>query len=85
MKIQTNGKRLKRELGHGVNMNRESLRLLVSNDLHMTSRKKFGVNLLMRPNWQKDCAKHEMILKVIMMCASSKIIYKRLEAVVEAN
>ena len=39
MKIQTNGKRLKRELGHGVNMNRESLRLLVSNNLHMTSRK----------------------------------------------
>ena len=39
---------------------------------------------MMRPNWQKDCANHEMILKVIMMCASSKIICKRLEAVVEA-
>ena len=39
MKIQTNGKRLKRELGHGVSMNRESLRLLVSNNLHMTSSK----------------------------------------------
>ena len=39
MKFQTNGKRLKRELNIGVNMNRESLRLLVSNDLNMTSRK----------------------------------------------
>ena len=39
MKIQTNGKRLKRELNIGVNMNRELLRLLVSNNLHMTSRK----------------------------------------------
>ena len=40
---------------------------------------------MMTPNRQKDCAKHEMILKVIMICASSKIIYKRLEAVVDAN
>ena len=39
MKFQTNGKKLKRELNIGVNMNRESLRLLVSNDLHMTSSK----------------------------------------------
>ena len=31
----------------------------------------------MRPNWQKDYAKHEMMIMVIMMCASSKIIYKR--------
>ena len=85
MKFQTNGKRLKRELKIGVNMNRESLRLLVSNNLHMATRKFCRVDLLMRPNWQKDCAKHEMIIMVIMMCASSKIIYKRLEAVVEAN
>ena len=65
-------------------MNRESMRLLVSNNLKTTS-KNGRVNLMMRPNWQKDCAKHEMIIMVIMMCASSKIIYKRLEAVVEAN
>ena len=51
----------------------------------MTSKKLVRVNLLMRPNLQKDCAKHEMIVMVIMMCASNKIIYKRLEAVVEAN
>ena len=38
MKFQTNGKKLKRELNIGVNMNRESLRLLVSNNLHMTSK-----------------------------------------------
>ena len=84
MKIQRNGKRLKRQLCHEVNINRESMRLLVSNNLNTTS-KNGRVNLMMRPNWQKDCSKHDMTLKVIMMCASSKIIYKRLEAVVEAN
>ena len=39
----------------------------------------------MRPHWQKHFAKQEMILKVIMMCASRKSIYNGLEAVVEAN
>ena len=66
-------------------MNRESMRLLVSNNLNTTSKKNGRVNFMMRPNWQKDCSKHEMIIMVIMMCARSKIINKRLEAVVEAN
>ena len=39
MKIQRNGKRLKRQLGHEVNVNRESMRLLVSNNLNTTSKK----------------------------------------------
>ena len=84
MKIQRNGKRLKRQLGHEVNMNRELMRLLVSNNLNTTS-KTWQSKFDEAKNWQKDCAKHEMISKVIIMCASSKIIYRRLEAVVEAN
>ena len=39
MKIQKNDKRLKRQLGHEVNINRESMRLLVSNNLNTTSKK----------------------------------------------
>ena len=39
MKIKRNCKRLKRQLGHEVNMNRESMRLLVSNNLNTTSKK----------------------------------------------
>ena len=39
MKIQRNGKRLKRQLCHEVNINRESMRLLVSNNLNITSKK----------------------------------------------
>ena len=85
MKIQTNGKRLKRERDHGVNMNRESLRLLVSNNLHMTSRKNLWSKFVDEAKLAKNFAKYEMIMMVIMLCASSKIIYKRLEAVVEAN
>ena len=85
MKIQTNGKRLKRELDHGVNINRELLRLLVSNNLHMTSRKNLQSKFVDEAKLAKNCAKYEMIMMVIMMCASSKIIYKRLEVVVEAN
>ena len=85
MKFQTNGKRLKRELNIGVNMNRESLRLLVSNNLHMTSRKNLQSKFVDEAKLAKICAKYEMIMMVIMMCASSKVIYKRLEAVVEAN
>ena len=38
MKIQRNGKRLKRQLGHEVNVNRESKRLLVPNNLNTTSK-----------------------------------------------
>ena len=74
MKIQTNGKRLKRELGHGVSMNRESLRLLVSNNLHMTSRKKLLSKFVDEAKLAKNFAKYEMIMMVIMMCASSKVI-----------
>ena len=47
--------------------------------------KKWQRKLMIKPNCQKDCVKHEMILKVIMMCASSQIIHKKLEAVMEAN
>ena len=39
MKIQRNGKRLKRQLGHEVNVKKESMRLLVSNNLNKTSKK----------------------------------------------
>ena len=85
MKFQTNGKRLKREVNIGVNMNRESLRLLVSNNLKMTSSKNLQSEFVDEAKLAKNCAKYEMIMMVIMMCASSKIIYKRLEAVVEAN
>ena len=66
-------------------MDRESLRLLVSNNLQMTSRKNLWSKFDDEAKSAKNCAKYEMIMMVIMMCASSKIIYKRLEAVVEAN
>ena len=66
-------------------MNRESMRLLISKSLHTTSKKIGRVNLLMRPNWQKDFTNFGRIFMIIMMRASRNIIHKRLEAVVEPN
>ena len=65
-------------------MNRESLRLLVSNNLHMTS-KNLQSEFVDEAKLAKRLCQALMIIMVIMMCASSKIIYKSLEAVVEAN
>ena len=66
-------------------MNRESLRLLVSNNLHMTSSKNFQSEFVDEAKLAKRLCQVWNDNKDNYDVCSSKIIYKRLEAVVEAN